>query len=66
MPDPRIDDDTYEPSNVAANRARQQGSGVGQKDLDAQLDPTRDRSAEQASFTSESETAADSDNAAED
>ena len=39
MADPRTDDDTYEPSQVQANRARQQGNGVGQKDLDAQRDP---------------------------
>ena len=50
MADPRTDDDTDEPSHVQANRARQQGNGVGQKDLDAQRDPTGEPSAEQKSF----------------
>ena len=32
---------SYDPSDVEATRARMQGGGVGQKDLDAQRDPTR-------------------------
>ena len=43
MADPRTEDDTYEPSTVEANRARQQGNGVGRKDLDAQRDPGGER-----------------------
>ena len=31
---------TYEPSAVEATRGRQQGLGVGQKDIDYQRDPT--------------------------
>ena len=30
---------TYDPSTVEVNRARQQGGGVGQTDLDRQRDP---------------------------
>lgn len=33
-------DDTYEPSSVEVNRGREQGLGVGQKDIDYQHDPT--------------------------
>lgn len=33
-------DDTYEPSTVEVNRGREQGLGVGQKDIDYQHDPT--------------------------
>ncbi len=47
-------DETYDHSTVEANRARQQGGGVGQKDLDAQRDPTGARSTEQLSFSSDS------------
>jgi hypothetical protein len=32
-------DDTYEPDTVAVNRGREQGLGVGQKDIDYQRDP---------------------------
>ena len=32
--------DTYEPSSIEVNRARERGLGVGQKDLDYQHDPT--------------------------
>jgi hypothetical protein len=32
-------EDTYEPSAVEVNRAREQGLGVGQKDIDYQHDP---------------------------
>jgi hypothetical protein len=35
--DPR----TYQPSTVQSNRARMQGNGVGQKEMDAQQDPDR-------------------------
>lgn len=38
---------TYEPSTVEVNRAREQGDGVGQKDLDYQRDPTGDKSYEE-------------------
>jgi hypothetical protein len=38
---------TYEPSTVEVNRARMQGDGVGQKDLDYQRDPTGDKSYEE-------------------
>jgi hypothetical protein len=38
---------TYEPSTVQVNRARMQGDGVGQKDLDYQRDPTGDKSYEE-------------------
>jgi hypothetical protein len=55
MADPRTDDDTYEPSKVEVNRSRQQGDGVGQKDLNRQRDPTGARSAEQFSRKSDSE-----------
>ena len=50
--------DTYEPTTVEANRARQQGGGVGQKDLDAQHDPNG-ASASGRSATEEVETARD-------
>ena len=33
-------DDTYEPSSVEINLAREQGLGMGQKDLQGQRDPT--------------------------
>jgi hypothetical protein len=33
-------DDTYEPDTIEVNRAREQGLGVGQKDIDYQKDPT--------------------------
>ncbi len=32
-------DHRYEPSQTEANRSREQGLGVGQRDLDAQRDP---------------------------
>lgn len=38
---------TYEPSTQQVNRGREQGLGVGQKDIDYQRDPTRIPSAEQ-------------------
>lgn len=31
----------YDPSEVEVNRSRQQGAGMGQRDLDAQHDPDR-------------------------
>ena len=37
---------SYDPSDVEATRARQQGGGVGQKDLDAQRDATQADSSE--------------------
>jgi len=43
-------DDVYDPSTVQVNRGREQGLGMGQKDLDYQRDPTGFRSAEQQSF----------------
>ena len=43
-------DESYDPSTVQVNRGREQGLGVGQKDLDYQRDPTGFRSAEQHSF----------------
>jgi hypothetical protein len=36
------DDRTYSPSQAEANRARMQGLGVGQKEMDLQRDPDRD------------------------
>jgi hypothetical protein len=33
-------EDTYEPSTIEVNRGREQGLGVGQKDIDYQHDPT--------------------------
>ena len=42
-------DDTYDPSTVQVNRAREQGNGVGQSDIDEQRDPTGARSAQQYS-----------------
>lgn len=47
-PDPA--DDTYDPTTVEVNRGREQGLGMGQKDLDYQRDPTGDLSFEQRSF----------------
>jgi hypothetical protein len=38
---------TYEPTRPQVNRSRQQGAGVGQKDIDYQRDPTRAPSADQ-------------------
>jgi hypothetical protein len=35
-------DDTYEPSSVEINLAREQGLGMGQKDLQGQRDPIGD------------------------
>src|SRR3569832_2192327 len=40
--------ETYDPSETEATRMRDQGNGVGQKDMDRQRDPTR--AAEQPSF----------------
>ncbi len=58
--DPAQDgDETYEPSTVQANLAREQGSGVGQKDIDYQRDPTGARSADQYSLSSDSQIAKD-------
>ena len=37
---------TYDPSRIEANRARMQGGGVGQSDMDLQRDPTRADSTE--------------------
>jgi hypothetical protein len=34
-------DDTYDPSELEATRERQQGLGMGAKDLQRQRDPTR-------------------------
>ena len=42
--------ETYDPSETEATRMRDQGNGVGQKDMDRQRDPTR--AAEQPSFQS--------------
>jgi len=47
--------DTYDPSTVVVNRAREQGLGVGQKDIDYQRDATEARSAEQYSLASDSQ-----------
>ena len=49
--------DTYDPSTVEANRAREQGGGVGQKDLDAQRDPAGAGSASQSSAPADSDEA---------
>jgi hypothetical protein len=38
--DPR--QDTYDPSELEATRMRDQGLGVGQRDMDRQRDPTRE------------------------
>lgn len=35
-----LPEDTYEPSAIEVNRARERGVGVGQKDIDYQHDPT--------------------------
>jgi hypothetical protein len=35
-----IPEDTYEPGMIEVNRGREQGLGVGQKDIDYQKDPT--------------------------
>ena len=40
-------DRTYNPSVQQVNRAREQGVGVGQKEINAQRDPTQYNSAEQ-------------------
>ncbi|HET9159782.1 MAG TPA: hypothetical protein VFN88_04150 [Caulobacteraceae bacterium] len=40
MADPNTDD-TYDPSEVEATREREQGLGMGQRDLERQRDPTR-------------------------
>ncbi len=40
-------DRTFEPSKVQVNRGREQGLGVGQKEIDYQRDPTGADSAEQ-------------------
>ena len=47
---PDATDEAYDPSTVQVNRGREQGLGVGQKDLDYQRDTTGLRSAEQYSF----------------
>lgn len=52
-------DDTYDPSTVEVNRMREQGDGVGQKDIDYQRDATGARSAEQYSLASDSQIEAD-------
>ncbi len=41
------EDTTYDPAPEEVNRAREQGNGVGQSDMDRQGDPTRTRSADQ-------------------
>ncbi|HEX4097458.1 MAG TPA: hypothetical protein VHX64_12065 [Caulobacteraceae bacterium] len=46
-------DDTYEPSSVEINLAREQGLGMGEKDLEGQRDPTGE--IEQFSRKSDSE-----------
>ena len=40
-------DTTYVPTTPQVNRGREQGLGVGQKEIDRQRDPTRIPSAEQ-------------------
>jgi hypothetical protein len=40
-PPPGERDRTFDPSEIEATRAREQGVGVGQKELDRQRDPTR-------------------------
>ncbi len=47
-PDDRPND-TYEPTTVQVTRGREQGLGVGAKDLDYQADATRAPSSEQYS-----------------
>jgi hypothetical protein len=47
--EPRHVDDVYDPSREEVNRARVQGVGMGQKDLDYQRDPTGAASSEQFS-----------------
>ena len=39
-PKPPQEERSYDPTDVDATRARQQGGGVGQKDLEAQRDAT--------------------------
>jgi len=39
------DPHTYQPNTVQTNRARMQGNGVGQKEMDGQRDPNRDANA---------------------
>lgn len=39
-PDVPPPDETYEPDTIQVNRAREQGLGFGQKDIDYQKDPT--------------------------
>ena len=39
------DDRTFDPNQAEANRTRQQGNGVGQREMDLQSDPTRDQQA---------------------
>jgi hypothetical protein len=39
------EDRTFLPTEAQANRARQQGLGVGQKEMDAQRDPSREQHA---------------------
>lgn len=43
-------EDAYDPSEVEATRMREQGGGLGQRDMDRQQDPTR--AAEQPHFQS--------------
>lgn len=45
MADPKPEPRTFASDTVAANRARTQGLGVGQQELNAQRDPNRDLSA---------------------
>jgi hypothetical protein len=53
----RDKDQTYDPSQVEATRAREQGQGAGQRDMDLQRDANR----EQPSFQSTQDYDADPD-----
>jgi hypothetical protein len=52
-----VGDDLATPSQVDATRTRMQGNGVGQKELNAQRDPTGTVSRDQLAATDEPDTA---------
>ena len=44
------EDRTFSPSQTGASRTREQGNGVGQREMDLQRDPSRPRTADQYDF----------------
>ena len=47
------EDRTFSPSQTGASRTREQGNGVGQREMDLQRDPNRPQGADQYDFDGE-------------